>query len=164
MLRAESVFTRIYTKATDGFRANQGYPQALLTILLRYILYITYIYLYFEEHGKIRHKKSPGRPRKLNERMIRRIVNAVSNKTIGVRKIQRDVVPDISHMTVYRALNSTPNIICQRMQKFPMITKAHKCARLAFAEKHIRNPGIWNQVFILKLFPLSRSLIGYIFR
>ena len=48
-----------------------------------YIVY--YLYLYFK-HGKIRHKKSPGHPRKLNERMIRRIVNAASNKTIGVRR------------------------------------------------------------------------------
>ena len=96
-----------------------------------------------ENYGTL---KSPGPPQKLDDHTKRRIINEASNSTAGVRVLQRENAPNVSYITVYRLLKSTPHIVRQRMKIFPMLKDHHKSARLTFAEKYIHNPGFWNQV------------------
>ena len=102
-----------------------------------------------ENYGTL---KSPGPSHKLDDRTKRRIINEASNSTVGVRVLQRENAPNVSHMTVHRLLKNTPHLVRQRMKLFPMLKDEHKFARPTFAEKYIHNPGVWNQVPMIRLF------------
>lgn len=84
------------------------------------------------EYGRA---KGRGRKPKLTKRMKRRILRDVSNSTKGTRQIQREFAPNCSHMTVWKAIKESPNLVRQRLRRQPKLTEQHKAARLAFAEE-----------------------------
>ena len=103
--------------------------------------------------------KKTGPREKLNDRVKRRTLNAASNSTAGVRKIQREVAPEVSHTTVHKIVKSSPHIVRQRMMKCPPLTNAHKLARVEFAERHVSDPTHWLQA---KKNPLGKLVyFGY---
>ena len=96
-----------------------------------------------EAYGK---KSSPGRPRKLNSRTERRILAELTNSNKGVRHVRDNIVPEVSHQTVWRVAKKSPNIVHQHKKATPHLTIAHKQARIQFAEKHITWTHQWKTV------------------
>jgi len=96
------------------------------------------------------HKRS-GRPSKLNKRLKRRILNDVTNKTKGCRTVRAELAPNVSHQTVWRAIKESPNLVRQRMKKFPCLKQCHKEARIAFAEQHVWWTNKWKSVILAYL-------------
>lgn len=70
----------------------------------------------------------------------------VGNSTKGVRKLQKELAPDVSHVTVWKVIKSSPNIVRQKMQKRPKLTDEHKAARVGFAELKVAYPLSWRKV------------------
>ena len=104
-------------------------------------------------------RQKTGPREKLNDQVKRRILNAASNSTAGVRKIQREVAPEVSHTTVHKIVKSSTHIVRQRMMKCPPLTNAHKLARVEFAERHVSDPTHWLQA---KKNPLGKVVyFGY---
>lgn len=60
-----------------------------------------------ENYGK---NKSPGRPKVINEREKRIVLREISNSTKGIRKIRDELLPAVSHVSVWRLIKSSPNI------------------------------------------------------
>uniref|UniRef100_A0A1I7X8G7 DDE_3 domain-containing protein n=1 Tax=Heterorhabditis bacteriophora TaxID=37862 RepID=A0A1I7X8G7_HETBA len=77
-------------------------------------------------------KKSSGRPSKLNDREKREILRTASNSTISINEIRRTCDIDASESTVWRMLNTCPNVVRLRMKKYPELTQAHKNERLCW--------------------------------
>lgn len=60
-----------------------------------------------ENYGK---KTRSGRPRIITEREKRAVLREVSNSTKAIRRVRDELLPAVSHMTVWRLVNSSPNI------------------------------------------------------
>lgn len=101
---------------------------------------------YIKKGKKYGKKKSPGRPQKLNERTKRRIFEDLSNTTKGTRTARNELAPNVSHVTVWRAVQSSPNLVRERMRRCPHLNQVHKAARIAFAEQRIWWTKKWKMV------------------
>jgi hypothetical protein len=97
-------------------------------------------------------KKHRGRPRKLSDRKKRRILANISNSTKGTRRVRDEFAPEVSHVTVWRAIKSAPNIVRQRMQRCPKLTQEHKVARLNWAEQRVWWKMCWQRVIFTTFF------------
>lgn len=106
--------------------------------------------------------KSPGAPPKLNERDKRRIIRAAVDGKKSCRKIQREVVPEVSKSTVWNVLNEAPDVSHEKMVAAPKLKDHHKVARLAFAREHMTWKHDWNRVFfcVLENIKASSRLFG----
>ena len=93
-------------------------------------------------------RKRSGRPKKLSERTKRRILADVSNSTKGCRTVKRELGLEVDHVTVWRAIKNSPNMIRQRMQKRPALKQQHKDARLAWAVQHVTWTKQWETVIL----------------
>ena len=91
-----------------------------------------------EEYGK----RKTGGPKKLTTR-DKRILREIENSTKGVRKLQSELAPEMSHMTVWRTVKSSPNIVRQKMNKRPNLSDQHKANRVTFTELKASFPLAW---------------------
>jgi len=80
--------------------------------------------------------------------MKRRILAEISNSTKGCRKVKSDLELNVGHMTVWRAIKSSPTIVRQKMKKRPALKKQHKEARLAWAIQHVQWTKEWETVIL----------------
>lgn len=106
----------------------------------------TLINSYIKKGKKYGKKKPSGRPQKLDERTKRRIFEDLSNTTKGTRATRNELAPNVSHMTVWRAVKSSPNLVRERMKRCPSLNQAHKATRIAFAEQRIWWTRKWKMV------------------
>lgn len=86
-------------------------------------------------------KKAPGKKPLLSARDKRSIRWAAANSTKGTRRLQKEMAPNVSHVTVWKALKETGNLRYEKMQSAPSLTKEHQLARSAFADQH----QTWNK-------------------
>lgn len=96
-----------------------------------------------DEYGK---KKSSGRPAVLSPRTKRLIRAAAVNSTKGTRRLQRELAPNNSHMTVWRVLNESTNLQYEKMKPVPRLSKQHKLIRAEFADEHQTWTAEWDTV------------------
>ena len=54
--------------------------------------------------------KSPGQPKVVNECEKRAVLREISNSTKGVHRVSDELLPAVSHMSVWRLINSSLNI------------------------------------------------------
>ena len=107
-------------------------------------------------------KKSPGRPKKLSSRSERRILAELTNSQKGVRQVRNEIAADVSHVTVWRVAQNSPNVVRQSLRACPNLTDAHKQARIRFAENHITWTHQWNTV-VLRVFSLCSIGLKIVF-
>lgn len=88
----------------------------------------------------------PGRPRGTSTRNDRQIIRLAATQTRSLRQIVRDSGLPISKDTVHRRLRSNSNIVLAKMRKLPLLTKAHKQARLDWAKEHMSWQDEWISV------------------
>lgn len=96
-----------------------------------------------QEYGT---KKSTGRPTVVTPRNKRRIINAASNSTIGVRQIKKDLDLEASRETIRKVIKNCPHIQRSRMSLQPKLTEADKANRLEFARQHMTWNNEWQNV------------------
>ena len=101
-----------------------------------------------EEYGK---KNKGGRKNKLSNRTKSRILREIGNSTKSVRKIQQEIAPEASHVTVWKAIKSSPHIARQKMNKRPCLNEKHKTDRVAFAENNVAYSLRWRKVVVVSL-------------
>ena len=77
--------------------------------------------------------------------MKRRILAEINNLTKGCR-VKTELGIETSHVTVWKVIKKSPNIVRQRMQKRPALKKQHKEARLAWAIQHVQWTKEWKTV------------------
>ena len=83
-----------------------------------------------EKYGK---NKSPGRPKVVNEREKRAVLRKISNSTKGVRHVRDELLPAVSHMSVWRLINSSPNIgLAHCLVKYRAILLRTPCSKNVF--------------------------------
>ena len=81
------------------------------------------------QYGK---KKAPGKRPMLSSRCKREIRAAAANSCKGTRRLQKELVPEVSHMTVWRALKESPNIRYEKMNSAQLLKKEHQLIRAQF--------------------------------
>ena len=91
-------------------------------------------------------KKSPGRPKLLSNRTKRRILGEISNSTTSVRKLKNELSLNVSKDTIHRVIKSLQHLVRQKPKACPVLTDAHKKARLQFATQHITWTHQWSTV------------------
>lgn len=94
-----------------------------------------------DEYGK---KNRPGRPKKLSQRDVRRIINAASNSTKSCNDIRKECGLNVSKSTILRTVKTSKIIVRAKMAKAPRLTDRHKSLRLHFARKNMKTE--WKQV------------------
>lgn len=95
--------------------------------------------------------KSTGRPNKLSDRSKRAVIRKISNSSMGVRKVKSALQLDVSHLTVWRAVKSSPVIQRKKMRVRPKLTEAHKVQRLNYAGQHMNWNEEWKKVIFFVL-------------
>ena len=90
--------------------------------------------------------KSPGRPKLLSDRTKRRILGEISNSTTSVRKLKNELALNVSKDTIHRVIKSSQHLVRQKPKACPVLTDAHKKARLQFATQHITWTHQWSTV------------------
>lgn len=97
-----------------------------------------------DEYGR---KKPKGKPPSLSERDKRIIRAAAANSTKGTRKIQKELAPHVSHVTVWKVLKESPNLRYEKMKSAPTLTKEHQVLRAEFADLHQTWTTEWQSVY-----------------
>jgi transposase len=90
--------------------------------------------------------KGCGPKRKLDERDIRRIEHLASEPGASVRSIASQLTPPVSHVTVWKAMESSEHLCYRKMTQKPRLTQVHRDERLAFARTHITWVNQWHSV------------------
>nr|CAD2193514.1 unnamed protein product [Meloidogyne enterolobii] len=90
--------------------------------------------------------KRSGRPQKISYRTKRRILAEISNSTKGCRRVKSELGIKSSHITVWRVIKKSPNLVRQRMKTRPELRKQHKEARLKWAIQHVQWSREWDLV------------------
>lgn len=87
-----------------------------------------------------------GRKQILTPRVKRQIMKDISNTSMSINKIIDNNGIQASKSTVWRAVNSNPNIQSSCKKKKPNLTSKHKLARLTWAEKYFSWKVEWDRV------------------
>ena len=93
-------------------------------------------------------KKRSGRKLALSSKESRLILRKASNSTLSCTKLAAIVGNKVSKSTIWRTLNNSQHLKCQKMKKAPLILQRHKRARIQFAENQLNTN--WNYVSNLK--------------
>lgn len=93
-----------------------------------------------ELYGTFKHL---GRPKKLSQRVRRRICELASNKSISAAQIKDELKLDVSVRTISRILRSSENLTYKKMLCKPPLTPAHKKARWDFGNEHMERGQKW---------------------
>ncbi|KAI1695148.1 helix-turn-helix domain-containing protein [Ditylenchus destructor] len=109
-------------------------------------------------------KKSSGRPQKLTPRIKRRLEFAASNSQIGSRPLRTALAPHCSHVTVWKALKSSPRLQRQLMKKKPRLTGQHVPTRYRWARDHVHWRQEWRQAARLLAAPPGFRIFVYLMR
>lgn len=72
--------------------------------------------------------------------------------------MRNELVPTVSHVTVWRAVKNSPNIVRQNFVQCPPLNEQHKQYRLRFAEEHIGWKHEWSTVSGPSMFKLRLSI------
>jgi transposase len=91
-------------------------------------------------------KRRPGRKPLLTPRDKRLIIQKASNRSISVNQIKRETSLQASKSTIWRVINSNPNIKSAKKKQKPKLTELHKKARLDFAKKYFTWKSEWTKV------------------
>ena len=98
------------------------------------------------QRRRIWKEKNWGTQKKLTTRNKRRILREVGNSIKGVRKLLSELAPEVSHMTVWRTVKFSPNIVRQKMNKRPNLSDQHKANRVTSVELKVSFPLAWRKV------------------
>ena len=108
--------------------------------------------------GTVDHAKGNGRPKKITETARRAIGqyvrkdSSIPTRTMAVKLATKGI--EVSHSTVSRHLAST-GYLNSLPRKVPMLTDAHKQARVEWARKHLNDN--WERTFFQMKRPFSFS-------
>lgn len=91
-------------------------------------------------------KKAPGKKPALSARAKRAIRAAAANSTKGTRRLQKEMEPNVSHVTVWKALNESPNLKYEKMNMVPALKKEHQIFRARFGDEHQTWNKEWHSV------------------
>lgn len=91
-------------------------------------------------------------PTKLDDRTKRQIQATAKQSTMGSRRIRADLELNVSHLTVWRAIKKSPNLLWKKMKKCPRLTVQHKTARVEWARQMITERTDWKLVCVLFVF------------
>ena len=89
-------------------------------------------------------KKHCGRPSKLSERTMRRLVKRASNSTNSCRDLNTDLQLDVHRSTVLRGLMTTPHLDTERLCAVSALKTEDKTKRMEFARENLARD--WNKV------------------
>jgi transposase len=98
-------------------------------------------------------KKRSRRPPKHSDRDKRSIMRIASNSTKGVLRIRDGYAQKVSKNTVSRVINSSPDLIRQKLKLNPKLKPEHEVKRMNFAKEHVTWTHNWDTVNLHISFP-----------
>ena len=96
-----------------------------------------------ELYGKV---KRSGRPKKVTERMQRRILNEAKKAGSSSSRVKSALGLKISGRTVRRVLQRDPNMCYTKRNRTPMLKQRHKVARRNWARSMMKLRTDWDRV------------------
>jgi IS30 family transposase len=87
-----------------------------------------------------------GRHPLLSKRARRRIIRCLRAGARSCAEVRRDIQLDVSDDTILRAIHASGEFIYVKAKKCPALTTRHIEARMSFANNHVRNPELWDNV------------------
>lgn len=87
-----------------------------------------------------------GRPQKLGERDLRRLVRAASQPGASANSLIRSLNLSVSKSTVVRALNNSEIFKYKKRSCAPKLSEDHKNARVQFSKKMLRAHQNWHRI------------------
>ncbi|KAG3246806.1 hypothetical protein PI124_g8475 [Phytophthora idaei] len=97
-----------------------------------------------------------GRRSVLSDREVRQVVRAAVTGDYFAAELKTKFGVTASVRTIQRLLKNVDHLVYPKMDRTLPLTAAHKSARMAWAEEHILNPGIWEYIIFL----MKKSLIS----
>ena len=91
-------------------------------------------------------KKSPGGPKKLSTRNIRRLNREASKGKLSSRELKNQLELPVSVRRVQQILKANPNLVYKRRKSQPKLTKLHKQKRLKFATSNLQWDSKWDHI------------------
>jgi transposase len=105
-------------------------------------------------NGNTGQTKSKGRPKKLNTRQERQIINKASNSFKSLSKIKSELKLNVGKTTVWNTIKKSKVIVRRKLMKAPALNDDYKVRRLSFAKNNMATD--WSKVKIFFLdFKLS---------
>jgi len=97
----------------------------------------------YEKQKSGRSLPRSGRPRKLDDRAVRKILRSIANDPfVTLKKIKVEAELDVSERTISRELIRR-GIMHSRALRRPKLTEEHAAKRLAFARAYVGKPSSW---------------------
>jgi hypothetical protein len=93
----------------------------------------------------------PGRPKKLDDRTIRRVIRRASEGSTSSSRLKADFDLPVAARTIRRILEETDFLVFSKMEQTIELTAEHKAKRLAFAKLHLESGTDWKGTFFSKV-------------
>ncbi|KAG3178109.1 hypothetical protein C6341_g8151 [Phytophthora cactorum] len=87
--------------------------------------------------------RKAGRRPVLSDREVRQVVRAAATGDYFAADLKTKFSVTASVRTIQRLLKNVDHLVYTKMDRTLPLTAAHKSARMAWAQEHILNPGIW---------------------
>jgi hypothetical protein len=87
--------------------------------------------------------KPPGCPKKLDDRIIRRVIRRASEGSTSSSRLKADFDLPVAARTIRRILEETDFLVFSKMEQTIELTAEHKAMRLAFAKLHLESGTDW---------------------
>jgi len=129
-----------YEKGQIDTRHGQGESNRSIAKQIKRTLSVVNNYL--KDPAGYGTKKRNNYKKKLNDRDARQIANTIHGKSIN--DVREELKLDVSKSTVWRALQTIPQIVQDKLQKQPALKQEHKDRRLAFARAQMAKD--WTRV------------------